>query len=87
MDQDRDLLVDADQAEHGRESGDKVDGEAYAAEHVDVALVSLEGLLVDIEAEVPPVLVSAGHGLKKLLPVFREVVDPERAAGNDRIRT
>ena len=86
-DQDRDLLVDADKTEHSRESGEKVAGDADATEHVDVVLVSLQGLLVDVEAEVPPVLVSAGHGLKKLLPVLREVVDPEKAAGNDRIRT
>ena len=52
-----------------------------------MALVSLQGLLVDVEAEVPPVLVSADHGLKKLLPFLREVVDPERAAGDDRTRT
>ena len=78
MDQDRDLLVDADQAEHGRKSGDKVDSEANAAEHVDVALVSLQGLLVDVEAEVPPVLVSAGHGLNQLLSVLREVADPKK---------
>ena len=77
-DQDRDLLVDADQTEHGRESGEKVAGDADAAQHVDVVLVSLQGLLVDVEAEVPPVLVSADHGLNQLLSVLGEVADPKK---------
>ena len=49
--------------------------------------MGLEGLLVDVEAEVPPVLVSAGHGLNQLLSVLGEVADPKKAAGDDRIRT
>ena len=51
---------------------------ADATQHVDVVLVSLQGLLVDVEAEVPPVLVSAGHGLNELLSVLREVADPKK---------
>ena len=81
--QDGHLLVDADHAERGGASSDQVDGETHAADHLDLGVVSLQALLVDVEAETPPVLVSALHGLNQLLRVLRKGGDPEKAGGEE----
>ena len=81
--QDGHLLVDAEHAERSGASSDQVDSEAHAAKQLDLVVVKLQGLLVDVEAEEPPVLVSALHRLHHVHRVLREPDDPEKAGAEE----
>ena len=83
---DGDLLEDADHTDRSGDSSEQVDREAHAADQLDLVVVGLQSLLVDVEAEGLPVLVSALHRLHQLLCVCRKDDDPEREEGDDHMR-